>query len=392
MIPSELQASSFRAFPPESQKFAARQVDLLRRMPVGVLSLLLREIIVYDWKFPAERKELDRQFTYLRTLSPVQFDEVLEPFARLRLNPELVRADWLNAPGVFCEQLSAHLWATHQIDQFRTAAIDYVQQSSGAPEPLPQQRLGIVVIGRGLAAIGYPLFRKLRPYGVYYKQVNSENAWNVIHNCIAARAAAHPEPHAHWCIDGSKSLRKDSGTTAVSYANLRPLRLRLQSRMQDSFEAGMGPEIQRTMLASLRPGDVGLQDDILNRFQLKLFTESSGTMLFSTMFVQWAAREAWRRAQPLTLLACFAPRQKEQSMKEMLTEARTSPALDPEGSLVDSDMGAFYTWLNQQRLSGADRALFIAWCEEHQEAVAIGPGLQRATESTAPLSFESLLG
>jgi hypothetical protein len=335
---------------------------------------------------------LDRQFTYLRTLSPVQFDEVLEPFARLRLNPELVRADWLNAPGVFCEQLSAHLWATHQIDQFRTAAIDYVQQSSGTPEPLPQQRLGIVVIGRGLAAIGYPLFRKLRPYGVYYKQVNSENAWNVIHNCIASRAAAHPEPHAHWCIDGSKSLRKDSGTTAVSYANLRPLRLRLQSRMQDSFEAGMGPEIQRTMLASLRPGDVGLQDDILNRFQLKLFTESSGTMLFSTMFVQWAAREAWRRAQPLTLLACFAPRQKEQSMKEMLTEARTSPALDPEGSLVDSDMGAFYTWLNQQRLSGADRALFIAWCEEHQEAVAIGPGLQRATESTAPLSFESLLG
>ena len=40
-------------------------------------------------------------------------------------------------------------------------------------------------------------------------------------------------------------------------------------------------------------------------------------------------------------------------------------------------MGAYYTWLNQQRLSGASQAAFLAWFEDHEEAVAIGPGFER---------------
>ena len=91
---------------------------------------------------------------------------------------------------------------------------------------------------------------------------------------------------------------------------------------------------------------------MLNRFQLSLLTEGSGTQVFATTFVQWAAREALRRAQPLTLFARFAPRQRENPMNELLSEAQRRPELDPQGSLVDADMGAYYTWLNQQRLSG----------------------------------------
>jgi len=52
-------------------------------------------------------------------------------------------------------------------------------------------------------------------------------------------------------------------------------------------------------------------DAVLNRFQLSVLTEGSGTQIYSTTFVQWAARELLRRAQPLTLLARFAPRLRE---------------------------------------------------------------------------------
>jgi len=80
----------------------------------------------------------------------------------------------------------------------------------------------------------------------------------------------------------------------------------------------MGPEFLRTLMARLRPADLGFSaadDPVLDRFQVKLLTEGSGTQIFSTTFTQWAAREALRRAQPHTLLVRFAPRQRQKPMK-----------------------------------------------------------------------------
>src|SRR5438046_10716833 len=111
----------------------------------------------------------------------------------------------------------------------------------------------------------------------------------------------------------------------------------------------MGPEALRTTMAQLRPLDLGLGapgNDVLNRFQVRLLTEGSGTQIFSTSFAQWAAREALRRAEPVTLLVRFAPRQSQKPMSDLLTPNAERPELDPVGSLVDAAMGAYYTWLN----------------------------------------------
>src|SRR5207342_1767734 len=141
---------------------------------------------------------------------------------------------------------------------------------------------------------------------------------------------------------------------------------------------GMGPEELRTHLAKLTPADLGLSGDpVLGRFQVKCLTEGSGTQIFSTTFAQWAAREALRRAQPWTLVVRFAPRQRQRPMNELLLGERADAELDPDGSLVDGDMGAYYNWLNQQRLPGAEHSGFVAWFEGHKEAVAIGPGIPR---------------
>ena len=145
----------------------------------------------------------------------------------------------------------------------------------------------------------------------------------------------------------------------------------------------------------MRPEDVGLQGTgaaaVLNHFQLSLLTEGSGTQIFSTTFVQWAAREVWRRAQPVTLSAHFTPRQREDSSHELLSEAQRNPAFDPEGSLVDADMGAYYTWINQQRLTGAGEARFLVWFEGHNEALAVAPNLRKGTESRIPVKLEELV-
>src|SRR5262249_1004658 len=149
-----------------------------------------------------------------------------------------------------------------------------------------------------------------------------------------------------------------------------------------------------TRLAQTRPEEIGLNtgnDAVLNRFQLSLLAEGSGTQVFATTFVQWAAREAWRRAQPLTLLARFGQRHRANPMNIFLNEGNRPPELDPQGSVVDADMGAYYTWLNQQRLSGAAGATFLVWLEGQHEALAIGPKFERNQRSDTPIEIEDLI-
>jgi hypothetical protein len=73
MLPDQLTADSFAAYPPEAKKTATLHLALLKRLPLSYLSLLLRELIVYDFKFPAERTDLTRQFTYLEALEAAPF-------------------------------------------------------------------------------------------------------------------------------------------------------------------------------------------------------------------------------------------------------------------------------------------------------------------------------
>lgn len=397
MLPNQLTAANFKGYPPEARQLAIKQIALLERLPLAFLALLLRELIVYDWKFPAERANLTRQFAYLGSLEGGAFQIVMSAFAQLKLVRELEETDWVNSPAIFSEQLSAHLWATHQIDTFRGAAVDYIQKvSASTPDPaLPTHRLSIAVIGRGVEKSDYRLFRKLRPHGVYFTRIKHSGGLPALLAAVAARAEAHPVPYGHWYVDGGASLAVPESVTRISYSALSAPRAMLQNRMQKTYEAAVfDPEAFRTMLARIKPEEAGLStsgDEVLNRFQLSLLTEGSGTQVFSTTFVQWAAREALRRAQPLTLFARFAPRQRENRMNELLAEHQHKPELDPAGSLIDADMGAYYTWLNQQRLSGEEKSAFLAWFEDHDEAVAIAPALERGKRSDTPVELSDLI-
>lgn len=398
MLPSDLKAEQFNKYPPQARQLAVTHLALLASLPLGFLPLLLRELIAYDWRFPAERKDLDNQLAYLSALSAPQLADVMSAFAKVSLSAELVRTDWVNAPAQFSEELTAHLWATHQIDAFRAAAIAYVHKvNAAATAPPPSiSRLTIVVIGQGVRETRYPLFRKLRPQGAYFTNVHADNGWNILGAAVAARAAAHPVPFGHWYIDGA-AIRGSSPAelTCLSYDALEPVRLALVAKMRRVMQpGGGGPELLRTMLAEMRPEDLGLNGTgdaaVLNRFQVSILTEGSGTQLFSTTFVQWSAREALRRAQPVTLLARFAPRQREQSMKELLAGQELNPIPDPEGSLIDADMAAYYTWINLQRLPGAEHSSFLVWFENHNQALAISPSLPRGTNDASAIDLLEL--
>jgi hypothetical protein len=397
MPPRDLKATQFDGYPPQARQLAASRVALLQQLPLGFLPLLLREIIVYDWKFPPERKDLDHQLAYLESRSPAERRQLLAGFEKLRLPAALESFDWVNEPGQFSEQLTTHLWATSQIDAFRAAAIDYVRTVNAAAPHAPPAvpRLTMVVLGKDVAENKYRLFRKLRPYGVCFNRVKPENGLRILLDAAADRAQRHPAAYVHWYVDGGRQEPVSSeGLVRFSYDSLAPARAALQDKMQKTFQSGMGPEAFRTMLAGMRPAELGMgdaPDAVLSRFQVSLLTEGSGTQVFSTTFVQWAAREALRRAQPATLLLRFAPRQRARPMNELLAETQRKAELDPQGSLVDADMGAYYTWLNQQRLAGAEKSSFLVWFEGHDEAIAIGPAWARGADSSSPVDLQDLV-
>ncbi|MGE5083070.1 MAG: hypothetical protein ACM3ND_09225 [Acidobacteriota bacterium] len=390
----------FAGYAVEARKIVTAHLPTLRQMPLSVLPGLLRELISFDFKFPAERKARERELDYLGSLSQAQLKECFHDFSEIRLSRQLEEFEWVKLPGQFVERLSAQLWSTHQLDAFRKASSDYADRLRAAvpPEPPPIPRLGISVIGQGVTSYGEPLFRKLRPHGAYFSGIKPENGLRQLLDAVAVRAKAHPLSYGHWYIDGGEAFACEPVLACVSYEGLAGARAALLRKMQEQIEQpGMGPEALRSFLAQLRPADLGMErqgaDEVLHRFEVSVLTEGSGTQIFSTVFAQWAAREALRRAQPVTMLVRFAPRQRQKPMNELLSASAKAPAeVDVIGSLVDGDFAAYYNWLNQQRLVGAEQSSFLVWFEGHSQALAIGPTMARGTESRSAADLQQVLG
>jgi hypothetical protein len=397
MLPSDLKAEQFAGYPPDARKLVVAHLLALQQLPLSFAPSLLREIIDYDFKFPAERAAIDQELATLSSLTPAQFKQRFQAFSQLSLSPKLENLDWINQPAQFVEQLSAYLWTTHQLDAFREAAIVYGNRSRmvSPAEPIAMRRLGIAIIGQGVVSYDAPLFRNLREHGTYFKQVKPENGVELLLAAAEARAKAQPVPYGHWYVDGGKAADHSPLLSCVSFQKLEPVRAALLKNIQTEIaQPGMGPEELRTHMARLSPADLGMDkagDQVLDRFQVRLFTEGSGTQIFSTTFAQWAAREVLRRAQALTLLVRFAPRQRQRPMNELMSSDDSNPEFDFTGSLIDADMGAYYQWLNEQRLPESEKSSFLVWFEGHTQALVIAPSLPRGTESNSTLDLGELI-
>lgn len=397
MLPRDLQAEQFAKYPPQARKLVVANLPALRQLPLSFLPILLREVIDYDFKFPAERASIDKELANISSLSSAQISDWFQAFFNLTLSTKMEHSDWVAQPAQFVEQESSYLWRTHQLDAFTQAARAYGDRLQAAlpVETLPVRRLGIAVIGQGVTTYDEALFRNLRPHGTFFDQVKPDNGLELLLAAVEARAKSHPIPYAHWYVDGGQSLRPSPTLTNVSYQALAPVRSNLLKFMQNEIaRPNMGPEQLRSDMARILPADLGMDkagDAVLDRFQVRLFTEGSGTQIFSTTFAQWTAREALRRAEPLTLLVRFAPRQRKKPMNELLSNSDANPELDIIGSLVDADMGAYYHWINQQRLPGAEQSSFLAWFEGHNQAIVIAPSLPRGTQSDSPMDLGKLI-
>jgi hypothetical protein len=78
-------------------------------------------------------------------------------------------------------------------------------------------------------------------------------------------------------------------------------------------------------------------------------------------------------------------------MNDLMQAGETVEQTDPQGSLIDADMGAYYVWINLMRLPGAASARFLAWFEGQRDAIAIAPCMAQGTLSNQNCNVEKIL-
>src|SRR5689334_12187317 len=113
MLPRDLKPEQFSGYPPEARKLVTGYISALQRLPVSFLPSLLREAIDYDFRFPVERRAVEKELANLSSLTAEQNESWFQAFAKIQLSPKLEEFDWINSPAQFVEQLSSHLWTTH---------------------------------------------------------------------------------------------------------------------------------------------------------------------------------------------------------------------------------------------------------------------------------------
>ena len=389
-----LDRNSFSGYLPQGREIALSHLAALQHAPLPLLAVILRDLREYDWRFPIEQEEIARRIEFLQT-NPTSF----AAFDRISLPPELESRNYAEEPQQFLAELTAYLWSSLQMDQYRQAAAEFVKSFNATvkPTPLAAPRLVVVIVGRDVQQAGHALFQKLRAHGQIRTSISTSGAAEAILDLLAQRALRFPGDYAHWYLDGGSPLPfpTRTGITQLIYPDLAPINQLILQRMTSCIQTGGGPEALHAGLARLSPRDLSADrvttDPRLQYFMVSLLTEGSGTQIFSTSFVQWAARQILSRAQPLTLCVRFAPRQRQRSFNTMVRDTSNAPELDSEGSLIDADMGAYYTYLEMQRLPGMDKAVFLVWFEGHPQVFVAGPGIATRTSSDSPVTMTELL-
>lgn len=397
MTPEQLVPSSFAAYPPMARRYALQYLPLLTRLPLAICPSFLQQLRGMDTSFPAEQAAFRWQCETLQSLPAGRLEQLFAPLAALRLSDDLRRMNWVQSPEKFITDLSAYLWSSGQLNQFRTATRDLF---AAIPEREdPTHRLVFVAIGQGAKIDGGRVLRKLRPKGVFLTALDHRTAFADARAAMLQHQQPTDAPYASWYIDGGTPQvsfsATNAGMTVITYPQLAGVRERVLARMQAPVSsAGGGAEQMQLHLTETSTQDVGVSaltnDPVLQRFYTELFTLSSGPQIFSTSFVQWTGRELARRAQPQTLFLRYAPRRSYQDMNQMLSDA--SPAsVDAQGSLIDAEMGAYYNWIEMNRISAPGKLTFAVWVEDHPFALIVSPNAPAMTVCSTPLTLQQAL-
>jgi hypothetical protein len=386
----------------EAATLLGRHRDLLARLPVTFQAFIGLEAQKWPTFFPPEKAYLG---ALLETLARPSAAELAAAFAGvMRVEGEAGCRDLRGSdPRELQDKTQSLLrrqgllprWR-HEVDlvfQRLQPEIDARLHPADGP-----RRVVVVVYGQGIAIQRDKLWARLRELGsrVPLRLEGATASVPFLRPLFAGREKgtlfSALGPGGAWLVEAGDALHAlceaggDAGTTGLSYVRLRGYREALARSLYKKVVAGVsGPQelaaYARELDVPLPEGALLHADDVVRAFARDVLLGGNAALLVNNTFVEWAAVQALRRAEPRLLVARFGVRDKMKPFSSLLLFASPRatdqvPILeDPFGSFVDAEQLSYYVWLNAERSAAyRGRTLYLLLAEGVDEMLAIRSG------------------
>jgi|GEM_PF-318004 len=207
------------------------------------------------------------------------------------------------------------------------------------------------------------------------------NAW-----IVEAGDALH-----RLCRQGGQGVRSNAGdpaahcATGMSYDLLHDYRDELTKTLWAKVKTGLRSPLElaayvKTLEVRPHDGVTLYSDPAVLAFIRDTFLAGNGTLIINNTFVEWGAVRALKRAQPRLLVARFGVRDKMKPFSSLLLFSKPRPTdqipimQDPLGSFVDSELLAYYIWLNAEKGPPyKGRTMYLLLAEGVDEMLVVSP-------------------
>jgi hypothetical protein len=385
--------------------------ELLERLPATVHAFIIVELQKWPTLFEPERRYQRALLEHLSRLPPPALLQAVAGIARVEADAHLDRSSG-GDPGRFQDQAQALLRKRRLVPEWRKEVDGFFQtvgplvEAQLYPADAPR-RLVVQLYGNDIAIQADRLWSRFKGTGVRVpltfdatrergEFVSALFGGQGAALFAAARDSAGFTPLDAWIIESHQALhdlcgdstapdRSGGSVTGLSYDRLRAYRDNLSRALYSKIRSGVeSPQAFAAYARSVNisPGAGMLLNsaDILQAFVRDVLLTGNGTLFVNNTFVEWAAVQALRRAQPRMLVTRFGVRDRLKPFSSLLlfSQPRPSdqlPTKDPAGSFIDVEQLSYYIWLNAEKSPAyRNKTLYLFLAEGADEMLAIRSG------------------
>jgi hypothetical protein len=406
----------------EAAALARTHGEALARLPATIRAFVFVELHKWPVLFAPEQRYQRTLLEHFSRLPKRELEQAAAAIGRIEAEAGVNRLG-NRSPAQFQDEAQALLRKRGLNIVWRNAVDEFFQNVDAALEPQlyppdAPRRLVIQLYDNRVAVQRDKLWSRFTGVGVRVP-LNLDGATTTeafLRALFGARehgsggplfaAAVDSPPLDPWIIESHEALHAlcdaDAEATpagsliALSYDRLRPYRDELTRALNNKIQSGVeSPQAFATFARSLRiappAGALLHSSDAVLDFVRDVLLTGNGTLLMNNTFVEWAAVQALRRAQPRILVTRFGVRNKLKPFSSMLMFSqprgsdRNPIVEDPAGSFIDVEQLSYYVWLNAEKNPAyRKKTLYLFLAEGADQMLAIRSDMPPANASRLP--------
>ena len=433
----------------EAAALARDHAEVMRRLPATVHAFILVEMQKWPTLFPAERRYQRALLEHLSSAPAGELTQLSAGIAKVEAEASLNKISE-REPARFQDLAQAALRKQDLVPAWRREVDLFFQQIDPQLEarlypPDAPPRLVVQLYSRDIAVQPEKLWGRLKTQGMRIPLTldDPKNRDGYLRALFGAGSEDHKgslfgrlqadakfAPTDSWIVEthsalhdllgrttassaGSESGRPAPGprtpdpgprtptlsVTGLSYERLLPYRDVLMKALFSKVQTGVeSPQAfaayARSLTLAPEPGTLPNPDAIIQAFVRDVLLTGNGTLFVNNTFVEWAAVQALRRAQPRLLVARYGVRDKLKPFSSLLlfSQPRASDQIplieDPLGSFIDVEQLSYYVWLQAEKSAAyRKKTLYLFLAESQDEMLAIRSDASGPTASVPAASL-----